>query len=293
MKFCEDADVVLNVSGVNPLREWTRNIPVRVLIDTDPLFTQLRHLQEPERLAFARQHNAFFTFGENIPAGTSKVPDDGLPWRATRQPVSLAAWPDSPAAVGSYYSTVMQWDSYAAQCLAEVEYGMKSRSFEPYFSLPGEVDVGLALAVGGMAAPREELAHAGWRVDDPMPISRTPGTYRDYIASSRGEWSVAKHGYVVAQTGWFSERSCCYLASGRPVIVQDTGWPGCTDEVDGLRFFSGPDGARQALQQIEADYPRHCRGARELAKSLFSPETVLRLLLEQAVKVARRMEAAA
>jgi hypothetical protein len=293
MNFCEDADVVLNVSGVNPLRQWTSSIPIRVLIDTDPLFTQLRHLQEPERLAFARQHNVFFTFGENIPAGTSKVPDDGLPWRATRQPISLAAWPQRPAAANSCYSTVMQWDSYSSRRLAGVEYGMKSRSFEPYFSLPVKVDVGMALALGGETAPRQQLAEAGWRVDDPMPISLTPGTYRDYIASSRGEWSVAKHGYVVARTGWFSERSCCYLACGRPVIVQDTGWPGCATEVDGLRFFSDPDGACQALQQIEADYLRHCRGARALAESLFSPEAVLRPLLQQAVEVGRQMEAAA
>jgi hypothetical protein len=281
--FCRDADLVLNVSGVNPLRDWTRDIPVRVLIDTDPLFTQLRNLQEPEWLEYSLQHNAFFTFGENIPEGRSTVPDDGILWLPTRQPVSLESWPFNPAPSSASYSTVMQWDSYRTRKLGQQEFGMKSQSFLPFMDLPAMVEARLSLAVGGENAPRQKLQAAGWQVDDPMTISESIESYRDYITHSRGEWSVAKHGYVEAHTGWFSERSACYLASGRPVIVQDTGWSACPDGSDGLRQFSDLDGARSALQEIEENYERHSVGARKLAEEFFSPEVVLSPLLQRAL----------
>ena len=125
------ADLLLNVSGVNPLRPWLLGVPSRVFIDTDPAFTQIRHLTDPAARSRAAAHTAFFTFGENIPAERSSVPDDGIPWRATRQPVVFDAWPAIPAPPDSRFTTVMQWTATAREYGGQ-QYGMKPESFGPY-----------------------------------------------------------------------------------------------------------------------------------------------------------------
>lgn len=278
--FCADADLVLNISGVNPLRDWTAAIPARAFIDTDPLFTQIRLLQEPGAKALADAHSHFFTFGELIPTGGSKVPEDGRPWIATRQPVDLTVWSRQPPAPKAAFTTVMQWDSYPVRKYGNAVYGMKSRSFEGYFDLPERTDASLALALGGSEAPRERLTLSRWRLDDVLQVTATTGAYQDYIAASKGEWSVAKHGYVSARTGWFSERSACYLASGRPVIVQDTGAP--IPGGEGVLYFSHPDAAAVALDEVCANYEQRCDAAREIAETWFATDKVLTQLVEQA-----------
>lgn len=278
--FCRSADVVLNVSGVNPLRDWCDSAPVRVLIDTDPLFTQVRHLHDPERLAFARAHTHFFTFGENIATGASLTPDDGLPWRATRQPIALDHWPvcDPPAA--GPVTTIMQWDSYRTQTHDSVEYGMKSRSFAGYVDLPKRTYETMTLALGGNGAPRERLHDHGWHIDNPLDIP-DPIAYQDYIRAARAEWTVAKHGYVAGRTGWFSERSAQFLATGRPVVTEDTGLYGVLPVGEGLLTFRTPDEAADALDEMRRGYASHCRAARRLAEDCFDARTVLHDLLDQ------------
>lgn len=278
--FCRSADLLINVSAVNPLRDWTAAIPLKALIDTDPLFTQARHCQEPAALVRARGHNRFFTFGELIPQGQSRAPQDGLPWRPTRQPVALGCWPARAPPVDGAFTTVMQWDSYRTCKIGEEEFGMKSATFAGFEDIPSRVATPMALALGGETAPGDALTKKGWRIDDPMGVARTIDTYRDYIAASRGEWSIAKHGYVAGRTGWFSERSACYLASGRPVIVQNTGCAELLAAEAGLFFFETPDGAVEAIREVEADFAVHCRGAREAAEEFFASDRVLTRLLE-------------
>ena len=279
--FCRTADLLLNVSGVNPLRDWSAGVPVRALIDTDPVFTQVRHLNEPDRLALAQQHNRFLTFGENIPAGTSRVPDDGLPWRPTRQPIVLDCWPIAPPCPDGPITTVMQWDSYKQQQYADVTYGMKSQSFDAYIDLPGRTDARMTLALGGDTAPRQRLTDHGWALDDPLTVTRDPWTYQDYIRSAMAEWSVAKHGYVEGHSGWFSERSACFLATGRPVILQDTGFSAMLPTGEGLLAFRSLDEAIDAITKLCADYPLHCRAARQIAEDHFASGSVLQRLLAE------------
>ncbi|GGD65784.1 hypothetical protein [Croceicoccus mobilis] len=278
--FCRDADLVLNISAMNPLRDWTGEIPVRAYVDTDPLFTQARHCSEPEALERARQHNRFFTFGELIPQGRSMAPDDGITWHPTRQPVALSAWDMRRGQPDGAMTTVMQWDSYRTRRIGWREFGMKSASFAGYEDLPSRVDAAMALALGGDTAPHDALAALGWRIDDPMEVTRTVESYRDYIGASKGEWSVAKHGYVAGRTGWFSERSACFLASGRPVVVEDTGCSQFLDADGGLIFFSTPDEAVEAIREIESDYTRHCSAAREVAETHFAAHGVLSDMIE-------------
>jgi hypothetical protein len=277
---CRSADVVLNLCGVNPLRDWLLEAPCRILVDEDPVFTHVRHLRDEAARAEARKHTAFFSFGANIEAGLSSVPDDGFPWRATRPPIALDNWPALPPKNGGRFTTVMQWGSYMCARWEGRTFGMKREIFPPYADLPRHVVPDLEMAIGGLPEQmRQEMQDSGWTVIDPEQLSRTPQAYQQYIQGSRGEFSIAKHGYVVSNSGWFSERSACYLASGRPVIVQDTGFTSWLPEGSGLATFSTPQQAAQALNCIDADYERHCSAARELADAYFESGKVLASLL--------------
>jgi hypothetical protein len=280
--LCRTAEVCLNVSGVNPLREWTMQVPVRVLVDTDPAFTQIRHLTDPKALQAALRHNAFFSFGANIGDSDCTIPGDGLPWQPTRQPIVLDAWPLTPGPPDGNFSTMMQWESYPAQHYGGRTYGMKSLSFQPYLDLPGKTAARLEVAVGGESAPRDELRRNGWIVRDPMQPSRDPWIYRRFMQEAKAEFTVAKHGYVISASGWFSDRSAEFLACGRPVVTQETGFSRWLPTGAGVLAFASQQEAATAIEQVCADYERHCRAARDLAAEHFDARHVLRSLLERA-----------
>ena len=275
-------DVMIDLSGVNPLRPWMERVPVRVLVDTDPGFTQLRNIREGARRA-DYHHTAFFTFGELIGQPQCRIPDDGLPWQPTRQPVVLHAWRVTPPPARRRFTTIMMWDSYEPIAYEGHTYGMKSASFPPYLAVPGRVGVSLELAVGGPSAPREELRSAGWVVTNPVEITKSLESFRAYVEGSTGEFSLAKHGYVEGRTGWFSERTACYLASGRPAIVQDTGFTQVLPADTGLVGFSTPDEAVTALATVLDRYEEHCTAARDIATSEFDSGSVLTKLLSDAM----------
>ena len=275
-------DVLIDLSGVNPERPWMERVPVRVLVDTDPGFTQLRNIREGARRA-DYHHTAFFTFGELIGRPTCAIPDDGLPWQPTRQPIVVDAWRVTPPPERSRFTTVMMWDSYAPIVHQGCTYGMKSASFPPYLGLPSRVGVPLEVAVGGPSAPKDELRSAGWVVTNPVEITRTLESFRGYVEASTGEFSVAKQGYVVGRTGWFSERTACYLASARPAVVQDTGFTEVLPTGTGLVGFSTPDEAVTALCAVLDRYDEHSAAAHDIARSEFDASSVLTKLLADAM----------
>jgi hypothetical protein len=277
----ETADLLFNISGVNPLRPWALEVPVRVLIDTDPVFTQIRHLTNPTDRELAGRHNAFFSFGENIEVARSNVPDDGIKWQATRQPMVLDQWPVTPGPPSAKFTTVMQWDSYPAQEYNGQRFGMKSESFGPFIDLPTNAGRQFELALGSPSAPRSELVEHGWTIRNPLEITRDPWVYQDYIRASKAEFGVAKHGYVVANTGWFSERSAAYLASGRPVVAHNTGFTDWLPTGDGVLSFRTPEEALAAIEDVNRRYAAHCRAAREIAKGYFDSRIVLASLIER------------
>lgn len=277
------SDLLLNVSGVNPLRPWLLGVPTRALIDTDPAFTQIRHLTDTVARAAAESHTAFFTFGKNIPAGRSSVPDDGFAWQPTRQPVVLDAWPVTPTLAGGRFTTVMQWDSYPAREYGGRRFGMKSESFGPYLDLPDRCGRVFELAVGSESVPRALLRERGWLVRDPLEVTRDPWTYQEYIRGSQAEFGVAKHGYVESRYGWFSERSACYLASGRPVLVQDTGFTDWLSAAGGVIAFRTPEEAAAGAAALTTRLEFHAREARAVAAEYFDAEKVLAPLIERAL----------
>ncbi len=292
LAFCNDAELLINVSGVNPVRPWLEDIPVRALIDTDPVFTQIRHLKDESANRRAAQHNAFFSFGELIGTSQSAVPNDHFPWQPTRQPVVLEAWPFTVGPASGAFTTVMQWESYPAIEWNGQRFGMKSESFEILSELPTRVKMPTEIALGGNTAPRQELQRAGWQLADPLAVTRDLWTYQDYLRLSRGELSVAKHGYVAGRSGWFSERTACYLASGRPAVVQDTGISSFLPCGEGLWAFSDSPGAIAALEQVNANYKAQCHAARGLAEIYFNSQAVLTSLIERAFAAANASEAA-
>lgn len=282
--ICASADLLLNLSGVNPLRPWLAGIPARAFVDTDPAFTQVRHLTDASAHALAAQHTSFFTFAENIGQSFCEVPDDGFAWQPTRQPVVLDAWPVTAGKPDGNWTTVMQWDSYRAREYEGRHYGMKSDSFAAYVDLPARCGRIFELALGSASAPRAALENNGWTVVDPRAPTRDPWTYQRYIEASKAEWSVAKHGYAASRSGWFSERSAAYLASGRPVVTQETGFSAWLKASNGgLIAFETPEEAVQGVAEINCRYEFHCRAAREVAAEFFDANKVLPHLVERAL----------
>ena len=274
--------MVFNVSRANPLRPWFEAIPERVLIDTDPVFTQIRLLTIPEERQMAEKHTSFFSFGQNFGLPGCDIPDDGFPWRPTRQPVTLSQWPVYPPRAEAPLTTVMQWDSYPTREYKGRMYGMKSLSFGEYFDLPSRTAETIQLAMGSVSAPRQKLRESGWELSDPLAqATRDPWTFQEYIGSSKAEFAIAKHGFVVSNSGWFSERSAAYLACGRPLVTQDTGFGTWLPELIAILPFRSLLEAIGALGSLNEGYTRRCREARELVEQCFSHEYVLGKLLEE------------
>ena len=280
VELTRTADVVVNLSYSNSARPWIEMIPVRILVDTDPVFTQIRNLTQAVRVKELETYNAFFSFGENIASGLSTVPDDGIPWLATRQPVALEEWPCLPIPVGAPLTTVMQWDSYPAREWEGRTFGLKSTSFWDVVELPRLVDVPLSIALGSPSSPRDLLSQKGWDIVDPIAVSRDPWSYQHFIQVSGGEFSVAKHGYVVSRSGWFSERTANYMATGRPVVVQETGFSDWLPSGMGVLPFTTLEDAVVAIDRLHTDPGAHARAARELAEEYFEAKRVLQQLFD-------------
>jgi len=174
----------------------------------------------------------------------------------------------------------MLWDSYVEREWAGQRYGMKSEEMERVLSMPARSSQRFELVLGGPTAPHERLHALGWALADPLALTIDPWLYQDYMRASKAEFSVAKHGYVVSASGWFSERSAGYLACGRPVVVQDTGFSRHLPTGDGLLAFDTLDDALAAVDDVQSRYAHHCQAARELAEAQFDAAKVLGRMLE-------------
>lgn len=278
-QFLNEADLLLNLSGVNPIRSWMEKIPVRAFVDTDPVFTQVRNLTDPaanQRTAF---HNVHFTFGENYGKSECTIPQDGYSWKPTRQPVVTSLWNRKKGDSNRNWNTVMQWDSYKTAVWNGNTYDMKSKSFKPYQNLPSQFSEKFELALGSDTAPKKALLDMGWKIRDPFEVTRTPNSFRQFIQESKGEWSIAKHGYVITRSGWFSERSTSYLASGRPVVVQETGFSENIQTGAGLFAFENPEELAHIFSTINDSYDKQCDKAWETCHEYFESTIILKKLI--------------
>jgi hypothetical protein len=280
----KSADLLLNVSGTVNRPVDYRDVRRLAYIDTDPVFTQLRlALRQENWWDRIRAHDVHFSFGECI---ADSLPRCGIDWQPTRQPVVMREWhPATPRREA--FTTVMNWTSYDSVTYQGVVFGQKNVEFERFIELPGRVHptrMEIAVAPGrDDRAPRELLAAKGWCVVDPAAVCPDLDRYRNYIEASKGEWSVAKNAYVRGRSGWFSERSACYLASGRPVAVQETGFSAVLPVGEGLLSFTNLEEAVARIREIEVDYARHARAARGIAEEFFHSDKVLTRLIDKAM----------
>jgi hypothetical protein len=298
-RLIREADVLVNVSGACWLTDTTTAVPCKLFVDGDPMFTHigLATGARPDFVARVRSHTAHFSFGLNVGAPNCTVPTAGLVWHATVQPIALECWnpwyqsPDARLDHPAHgaFTTVMNWASYPPQRFEGEEYGQKDVEFRRFVDLPARTPQRLVIAMGqgvGQKRPTVELASKGWVILEPSVHLPDHRTYRDFLAASRGEWSIAKHGYVKAWTGWFSCRSACYLALGRPVVVQDTGWSEHLAHGEGVLPFRDLDQAVAAIAAVNADYEHHARAARRFCEATFEARAVCDRLLDAASAVA-------
>jgi hypothetical protein len=287
------ADLFLNVSGACLIPDHLSPRCVKVFLDTDPGYNQI---MLSERFAWSENvdrwcssvaaHDRHFTYAENIHKPDCLIPTLGWTWKTTRMPIVGELWEAiarTPAAAEAW-TTIMTWNAFKGKLVYKgVEYTSKSGEFERLMTLPQNVNVPLKVAVGGVQAPLQRLAQAGWQVVDGPSVSLTPEDYQHFIAASRGELSPAKQVYVAMRSGWFSCRSACYLAAGRPVVVQDTGFSSVLPVGEGILPFSSPQEAVAAIQEAEEKYPRNAQAARAIAREYFDSGKVLRTLIEDAL----------
>jgi hypothetical protein len=213
-------------------------------------------------------------------AANCPIPKAGGPWLRTLPPVFLPEWPRVEAK-GELFTSVMRWQGFKEVSYDGVSYGQRDKGFERFLNLPSLTHQQFLIAQMGIKP--EVLTGSGWGVAPGEVVSKTACSYREFIQRSRAEFSVPKSGYVKMRGGWFSDRSVCYLGSGRPVLIEDTGLGDWLPLGKGLLTFTTPEEAVEGIDSINADYEQHRRAARALAENVFSTEHVLTKLLEDAM----------
>ena len=272
------ADLLLDVMGYAGEQVQADR---RVLVDVDPGFGQL--WAELGLHDAYDGYDAFVTVGTQVGRPSCAVPTRGLPWLPVLPPVHLPAWPVSVG--GPVWTSVATWRGpFAPVVHGGRTYGLRAHAFRRLLGTAAEagVDVELALDIDPAdARDRDALLDAGYRLTAPAVVAGTPDAYRRYLQGSAGELCVAKDLYVATRGGWFSDRSACYLASGRPVVAQDTGWTAALPSGEGLLAFDDTASAAAALRAVTADPLRHARAARELAEAHLAADVVLGPLLDR------------
>jgi hypothetical protein len=275
------ADFLLTLADATWFGELER-CPRRGFVDGDPLFTQVAMVQAEEPLATALAHyDTLFTYGIRMGRPDCTIPAAGRTWLPARPVVETRLWDPTPAAGPLPVSTLMNWSAWKDITFEGRVYGHKNREFERFIDLPRRTAQPFALAVGG-PAPKERLRAHGWQLVDPLAVTKTMEAYPAFIASSRADFGIAKHAYVASRSGWFSDRSACYLAAGRPVLHQDTGLGDWLPTGEGVLLFSDVEGVLEALGRLDADYERHARAARRIAEDHFEAAKVVGRMLDEA-----------
>jgi hypothetical protein len=279
--LCGDCALLINLCGALKTDDLLRRVRRRAYFDLDPGFTQIWAHEWDMDLG---KHNLFFTVGLNVGQPDFPIPLRGIQWQTFAPPVALEYWPAQTDASAPNFTTVCQWRGQYAVWNGQL-YGPKSDEFLRFVELPRKTTQPIELAllideseVNDIAALRAN----GWRLVNPHQAARGHDGFRSYIQRSRAEFSVAKHGYVNTRGGWLSDRTACYLASGRPALVQDTGFSKHLPTGMGLVTFSTLEEALRGIDSINADYPAHCAAARQFAEDNLSAPKVLQSILERA-----------
>ena len=283
-----EADAILNVCGTQEFNDDLLMSDRILYIESDPGVEQIKvDKSVNSTVEYLRRHRALFTFGENIGTKSFPVPTHGFNWLPTRQPVVTDFWKTkrSPSDI-AVFTTVANWSTSGLKDITwrgQKYLWSKSREFLRFVSAPKKAGEMFEMATNiEDQKTRRQFERNSWRLISPLQMSVDYWSYRDYIQRSKGEFTVAKDQYVRLKTGWFSDRSACYLAAGRPVITQETGFTKIYGGKLGLMAFQTVGDIGDAVKQINADYARHSRAALAMAQEFFESEKVLKSLLDRA-----------
>jgi hypothetical protein len=278
------AALLINISGHLTWAPFREAIPIRAYVDLDPGFTQFWHVQGTLG-AQLDGYTHYFTVGENIGTADCSIPKGGIDWRPVRQPVVLDDWRVVKSAEPWRFTTIASWrGSYGPVQVGDKRYGLKLHEFRKFIELPRLVGREFEIALDIHPAEERDLQllrENEWQLVDPKRVAGDPIQYRRYVQDSAAEFSVAQGIYVDTNSGWFSDRTVRYLASGKPVLVQDTGFARYLPVGEGLLTFRTLDEAVAGAQSIAADYGRHSRAARRIAEEYFESGKVIGQILEQ------------
>ncbi len=284
MALYGEASALFNLWGATRLREEHLKCPIRVFVDTDPGFEHARVAAgDADSLDYLGMHTHHVTYGENLGNPDCPVPIERFEWKKTRPPVLVDLWDAGCVGAGPFFTSIATWESHGRDLRVGEETYLWSKhlNFLRYVDLPRQLLQPFRLA---MTPPDEAVLKlvrdGGWEIVDPRPISADMQTYRDFIVTSRGEFTVSKDSYVRPKSGWFSDRSVCYLAAGRPVITQETGFSKFVETGRGLFPFNSLEEIREAVARINTDYAAQSIGAIEVAYEYFDADSVLRQLVK-------------
>ena len=287
-RLYREADAVLNICGTQEFNGDLLQSDRILYIESDPGVEQIKIDKGiASTKAYLERHHALFSFGENIGTKRFPVPTHGLKWLPTRQPVVTDLWRtrQSPP-TAAMFTSVANWSTSGLKDITwrgEKYLWSKSREFLRFIAAPKKAGETFELATNiEQASTRAKFERNGWRLTSPLQMSVDYWLYRDYVQRSKGEFTVAKDQYVRLNTGWFSDRSVCYLAAGRPVIIQETGFTKFYGGKAGLLSFRTLEEIVEAVKQINADYTKHSRAAYALAREMFEAKKVLKSILDRA-----------
>ncbi|MBW3665219.1 MAG: glycosyltransferase [Actinobacteria bacterium] len=284
-RLYRDAALVVNLHGGTLPREEHAASGRLVFLETDPVLLQVElHNDDPDAIAYLEPHTAFFTFGENYGTDRSRLPvSDRFEFRPTRQPVVMEFWRSAATSRRPVFTTIANWQQQWRRFKfdGETYHWDKRREFLKFLDVPQRTKASFELALAGCSeADRSLLERHGWSVRDGYTLSLDLDAYRDYIQGSAAEFTAAKDQNIRFRSGWFSDRSATYLAAGRPVITQDTGFGDVLPVGEGLFAFQSLDDVADAVEQVAAAPARHSRRAREIARESFAHDVVLGRLLD-------------
>src|SRR5262245_5224821 len=285
LRLYREADAFLNVTGAQEIREEHLACPRRVYVESDPFASQVKVAAgDASVIAALQAHDVHFSFGENLGAADCDVPIERFRWLPTRQPVAMEPWGGGPETGGEAYTTITTWRNKGKEVRyrGDTYYWTTDREFLKFLDLPRRRAVPFELAARVEDDVRDVLLGHGWRLADSVGVSTDAERYRAYLHRSRGEFTVARDQYVRPNTGWFSDRSACYLAAGRPVITQETGFSKFLPCGKGLFGFKTTEDILRAVDSIESDYEGNCRAAREIAAEYFAADKVVGRLIARA-----------
>ena len=279
-----EADLLINISGHLRLEPLIKRLRRKVYVDIDPGFTQFWHADENIDFCVGG-HDFYYTIGENIGQADCLIPTGGIKWRDIRPPVVLDFWQPVKSSKNARFTTIANWRGpFGSIQYNGKTFGLKVHEFRKFIELPERTKQQFEIALNIHPAESEDLnrlVNHNWHIIAPQDVANDPINFRNYVQKSKAEFSVAQGVYVDTNSGWFSDRTVDYLASGKPALVQDTGFSRNYPVGEGLMPFRNLKEAVNGAEQIAGDYEKHCRAARQLAEEYFDSDKVLTRLINE------------